>query len=696
MKVRSTSVAVPVAATLFFCASAAARAAEPGSDPASELDEILVTATLRDTRLDQLAASATVLTAEQLETGGASHFGDVLGSIPNLNWAGGTARPRYFQLRGIGELEQYQGAPNPSVGFLIDDIDFSGVAMPATLFDVERVEVLRGPQGTAYGANALAGLVNLVSRAPVRGFQARAEGEVGTYGARSGGLMLNDSLGDTGAWRVAAHAFRGDGFRDNAFLGRDDTNGFDEAFVRGRVRLEPSERLEVNLTALYSDIDDGYDAWSIDNSRVTQSDKPGRDAQKTKAASARIDYETANGIAVRSISSFADSDIGYSFDGDWGNDAFWGVNAPYDYFQEIARRRRTWSQLVKLGTSPTDAIGWTVGAYALRLTETNSLTDYANGEVFDPALSDYAATNLALFAQLDRDLGRWSLSAGLRGEQRKATYDDNSPLHYEPRDRMLGGHVSATLHLDALRDVYFSINRGYKAGGFNMGSDVPVDRRLYDPEYLLNFETGVALRSADGRADLRASVFYMRRTEQQVNTSYQSDPNDPLTFVQLTDNAARGENYGAELQAGWRPVEALRLSATLGLLEARFIDYQVDGEDLAGKAQPHAPGYQYGVNAEWRFARGFYARGEVNGVDAFAFSASAGNDQRSTAYRLVNLTLGYRGERWSASVWGRNVFDETYYPRGFYFGNEPPDFADKRYLLNGDPRRFGLTVAVDF
>ena len=78
---------------------------------------------------------------------GLQHFGDVLGLVPNLNWSAGTSRPRYFQLRGIGELEQFQGAPNSSVGFLIDDIDFSGIGMPATLFDVSQVEVLRGSAG---------------------------------------------------------------------------------------------------------------------------------------------------------------------------------------------------------------------------------------------------------------------------------------------------------------------------------------------------------------------------------------------------------------------------------------------------------------------------------------------------------------------------------------------------------------------
>ena len=117
-----------------------------------------------------------MLDAHTLEMAGVQHFQDVLGLVPNLNWSAGTSRPRFFQLRGIGELSQWQGAPNPSVGFLIDGIDFSGVGMPATLSDVERIEVLRGPQGTAYGANALAGLIAVNTRAR-RSTRARNERE---------------------------------------------------------------------------------------------------------------------------------------------------------------------------------------------------------------------------------------------------------------------------------------------------------------------------------------------------------------------------------------------------------------------------------------------------------------------------------------------------------------------------------------
>ena len=148
--------------------------AAPGFDSA-QLDEIIVTATLKPLPESELPGSVSVLNSNALHDAGQQNFEDVLALVPNLNWAGDTSLPRYFQIRGIGELQQYQGAPNPSVGFLIDDIDFSGLGMAATLFDVDHIEVLHGPQGTLYGANALAGLIYVKSAAPsIRDGRSRA------------------------------------------------------------------------------------------------------------------------------------------------------------------------------------------------------------------------------------------------------------------------------------------------------------------------------------------------------------------------------------------------------------------------------------------------------------------------------------------------------------------------------------------
>src|SRR5688572_16987534 len=179
------------------------------SAPEAVLEEVIVTGTLRAQPLSDVAASVTVLDAATLRDAGQQHFQDVLALVPNLNWAGGTSRPRYFQIRGIGEREQYEGAPNPSVGFLIDDIDFSALGMPASLFDVGQIEVLRGPQGTQYGANALAGLIVVRGNdpQPEPGYTLEAGG--GSFGQRSfGASATGPATALNSAWRVAVHKYQ--------------------------------------------------------------------------------------------------------------------------------------------------------------------------------------------------------------------------------------------------------------------------------------------------------------------------------------------------------------------------------------------------------------------------------------------------------------------------------------------------------
>ena len=175
---------------LAWSAGACSPAAWADTGSPSALEEVVVTATLRAAPALEVPTSVTVLDAATLKDAGQQAFEDVLALVPNLNWAGDTSRPRYFQLRGIGELEQYQGAPNPSVGFLIDDIDFSGLGMAATMFDIDQVEVLRGPQATRYGANALAGLIYVTSAAPEDHFDSRIEVGAGDYNTQTYGAVI--------------------------------------------------------------------------------------------------------------------------------------------------------------------------------------------------------------------------------------------------------------------------------------------------------------------------------------------------------------------------------------------------------------------------------------------------------------------------------------------------------------------------
>ena len=219
---------------------------------------------------------------------------------------------------------------------------------------------------------------------------------------------------------------------------------------------------------------------------------------------------------------------------------------------------------------------------------------------------------------------------------------------------------------------------------------MPDDRREFEPEYLWNLETGLRHASADGTLSGELAVFYMWRESQQVATSFQLDPGDPLSYVFFTDNAARGRNFGLEASVAWRPHEAVTLGATLGLLHSEYLDYRYGDRDLDGREQAHAPGYQYSLSAEWNAGRGWMARADVTGSDDFYFDAS--HDQKSQPYALVNLKAGYAADRWAVYAWARNVFDERFAVRGFYFGLEPPDFANQLYVQQGDPRRIGVTV----
>ena len=155
-----------------------------------EIEEIVVKGTWRQAELKDSDGSVVILDQELLKSQPIKHFEQLSFLIPNLNFAGSDSRPRYFQIRGIGERSGYEGTPNSSVGFIIDDIDFSGQGGIANAFDLEQIEVYRGPQGSRMGANALAGLIYIKSKDPTDVFEGNSEVNFGSYGITSLGLAF--------------------------------------------------------------------------------------------------------------------------------------------------------------------------------------------------------------------------------------------------------------------------------------------------------------------------------------------------------------------------------------------------------------------------------------------------------------------------------------------------------------------------
>jgi iron complex outermembrane recepter protein len=699
-------------AALAVLATAASHAAL--AQPESP-EEIVVTADFRESRIDELPGSVTVLDREQLRATTQQHFEEAIRSVPNLNLSGEGSRARYFQLRGVGELEQYEGAPNPSIGFIVDDIDFSGLGSVGTLFDIDRVEVLRGPQGTRYGANALGGLVYMRSQAPSTKLSADVEATAGSDGTDALGAAFGGPIGDTLGFRTSLQTYQNNGFRDNVFLGRDDTYGRDELTARGKLGWSPSDDVQVDFTGLYVDIDNGYDAWAIDNGFTTYSDHPGRDAQKSTAGSVRVSAALAR-VDLVSITSLADTDAVFSFDADWGNAAYWAPYV-YDYVSANDRERRTASEELRVLSKPGAIAGgrgdWLAGVYVLDLDEGND--QRTNGVYDDPfcgpacslvadtaVRSDYGATNVALFGQVALALNdRLGLTVGLRFEQRSADYSDTSLSAFSPDDDMAGGELALDWRLAERTSAYVRLARGYKAGGFNVslaGVDFgAIDNEAlspanieFDAETMTSVEAGLRTTSADGRLHADLGVFVARRDDQQVKVPFQLRLGDPSSFLFVTANSELGRNRGVEATVEWQATQRLTLSAAVGLLRAEIEQFSLF-PTLAGREQAHAPRYTYSLGAAYATPSGWSARLDLSGMDEFFFDY--GHDQVSEPYGLANLSLGRTWDSWSVKLWARNLFDEDYRVRGFYFGNEPPDFPPTLYTRLGDPRHYGITVS---
>ena len=689
-------------------------------DPSTEMEVMVVTADFRSSSLEKMPSSITVIDSQKIQDESAQHFEDLLNSIANFNWSGGSSRPKYFQIRGVGEQEQYQGAPNSSVGYIIDDIDLSGIGMVSSMYDLQQVEVLRGPQGTRYGANALAGLIYLKSNDPTDVFEHGGEVSLGDDDLRTFSGFSSGPLTDSGKllYRVSMQQHQQNGYHDNLYLGRDDTNGRDEFSGRAKLRWYATDDLQFDLTVLHADFDNGYDVWSLTNSPTqTTSDQPGVDSQRTTGAGFKATYSGAENFELTSLTSFANTDHHYSYDGDWANSEYWaskqcnddnGNLAPcqYDYFWDKTGQRKTASQEFRLSSTEqgrifAESTDWLLGVYAMNLKEDNQLYSEYNASPDEVLDSEYEATNYALFGQLDTDLGsNYALSVGLRLERRNSHYSDTNNDNFDPSETMWGGHIAVSKVLNDSHNAYVRVARGYKAGGFNMTLPVELnDKKEFSTETLYNYEIGLKSHWLAGLIDTNLALFYMDRQDQQVAAS-QQDPDKPQRFILFTENAGSSNNYGAELDATWYATDNLQVYSSLGWLETAYGDYQYQDKygtevDLTGRDLAHSPHLTYSLGGTYRANSGWFANLNLSGKSEFYYSDS--NESRSEPYTIVNARVGYEASAWSAYLWGRNLFNEEYGVRGFYFGNEPDNgWAEKQYIRYGDPRQIGVTFNVKF
>lgn len=663
---------------------------------AETLPEIVVTADLRQDTTMEVASSVTVVTEAVIKSRAAQHFEDIILAIPNVNYASGSNRARFFQIRGIGERSQFANPINPSVGFLIDDVDFSGAGTIATLMDVKQVEVLRGPQGTRYGANALAGLINVTTNDPTDEFSATIKMSAAQYNTETYGLVVNGVLSENLQARLVIESHESDGYIENDFLDRDDTNGRDELTIRGKLAWQVNDDWDIGLTVARVDIDNGYDAFSLDNVRHTLSDEPGYDIQESTYISLKSTHRFET-FTLEALINTADSDLDYGYDEDWTYTGIhpWGYTSTDNYLRE----RATLSAELRFVSNDDSRIfaestDWVTGLYLLQSDESlQRQYTYLENDFY----SDYDFDTVAIFAQLDTQLSEsLTLSMGLRFEERDTTYDDSEGVRFSPDDSLWGGRVALEYMFSDRTLTYASVSRGYKAGGFNIDGSLAADLRTFDEEYLIEYELGLKAFLADGSVQLQVALFYDDRRDQQVKSSLVRPREDGMgtEFIDYIGNAAEGTNKGLEVDLNWSLSEHFWLTANMGWLDAGFDKFINEfGEDLSGRDQAHAPGYTFNVSLY--FEQGpWFASISTDGKDEFYFSDR--HAVKSNSFVLYNGSVGYQAERFKVTLWGRNLGDEDYYVRAFgSFGNDPRKFyVTEPYYQFGEPRVSGVTLEV--
>ena len=474
-----------------------------------------------------------------------------------------------------------------------------------------------------------------------------------------------------------------------------------------------------------ADIDNGYDAFSLNNTRKTTSDQPGSDTQDTLAASITALWNTHQSYDVEAVFSFIDTDTIYSYDEDWSFvGEFDAGTFPYSSADRYERDRNNQSIDIRLVSKVdqkilNDRSDWVLGIYFRSEEETlnRSRSENLLPQVGGDFTNQYDTDNYALYGQLTTALNdQWSLITGLRIEQRDADYSDSRNISQNTSDTYFGGRLTLEYQLNDDSLLYGLISRGYKADGVNaqiisaaaLNPSIQENIFFFDAETLINYEIGAKTRLLDNTLQIQVAAFYQDRKNAQIKQSI-FDSSD-LSFDDYLDNT-KADTLGVEIEALYLITDQLSVYASLGFLEAELVDFlslshvdartlgdgnsiSLDGRDIA-----HAPNYQFTLGGEYQFNSQWSLGIDIEGKDEFYFSNS--HNEKSESYELLHANLSYTADQWTVSIWGRNLTDEDIETRGFYFsnefGNNPSNgYAPETYTQFGEPRVMGVSASYEW
>jgi iron complex outermembrane receptor protein len=713
-------------------AAAAAQAQQAPAAREGGLEEIIVTAQKQEENIQTVPFSVTAVTGQSLERFQYNDLKDLNGTIPNVEFTQITNVSLNLapSIRGIGITNNPDPYTGTEVAVVID-----GVVQGTRLlglsdqFDVERIEVLRGPQGTLFGANTLGGVVNIITRQPTGELGAYGTASIGNYSLFNVAAGLNFPLvDDVLAGKISISHRERDGFYTNIPDG-SDLMWVDSTKARGYLLFTPNEGLKATLTVGADRIRNGADVaanissegevfWrpGIDTGvhRDLYTDSPHINDADLELYSLNVDWDSPFG-QITSITNYTTFDAFNIQDVDELPEFLLNAGRDLKSYQ--------WSEELRSAFQPTESINAIVGLFYMKLhhdINTITLIDGLAPGVFTEQHVRSDEKTMAAFGQVYWDMtDKWRLGLGLRMTQIDIDLSSENVTHflegmhpYHYKENLAnsavvggfvangdetwtepGGKVSLDYHVNDDVMLYAYYARGFKSGGFNGRITDPLDIGPYDPEFIDSYEVGMRSDWLNKRLRANVAVFYNQWDDMQVPQSvFRGDPPQASSTIL---NAASATTKGAELELEAAPTDAFTLRATVGYLDAAYDEFDDAGVDFSGRPTPYSPEWTGSLTATYDFS-----------AEAGAFTPSVQwtyTDERWAAftqfpaehldsYSVVNANLNFKPNNgnWSVALWATNLLDEDYVISSL---TVPPLFS---FASFGAPRQYGVDVKFDF
>ncbi|WP_147820756.1 TonB-dependent receptor [Salidesulfovibrio onnuriiensis] len=678
--------------TFTLCALSPAMA---GEDEASDngtktvtMDAVTVTATKRDGTLKDFPGNISVMDEMFMETRGVNNLSDLTRFAPNV-YVKDTSSGGSIICRGISTIDTSLFSP---MGLYVDDVAYPmGYMTNQDLFDVERVEILRGPQATLYGRNSESGVINIVREKPDNDQHNKVLLEAGNYhtarlGASTSGPITDDLL----FYRLSLQGYTTHGYNENTLTGDDDVNGKKTLNGEGALRWTPTDDWDITLNVDGAARDMGISSLryaegpnSTDRFKVT-SNESDKAYEKELGQSARVKYSWPS-VDLTSITSHRTFDREHHLDSDRTSTALG--------YSDLDTDMDSWSQEFRLNSTDKGALSWLAGFYGryeaidagIDFTHVNPLlTSKRSGDSEDLG---YAGFGQATYEIVDGLRLTGGMRLDVSHNSGKQTYTPNTgPVSYEKDVDATEWLPMVSLAYDFTNNVtaYTTVSRGFLAGGFNFYSATSEDSFAYDAEHTMNYEVGVKTNWLNNTLRLNATAFYADITDKQVREEIAGAGLGVWKFT----NAAEAHTQGVELEGQYNPIPELQLTAGFGYADSKVDEWETTSGgtpvDYSGNRLPWAPEYTYNLGVQYNHQSGIFALADLLGTGEQYFDAA--NELKQDGYRTVNLRTGYQTEEIEFSLWCENLFDEAYTVKQVKNG------AGLAMVEDGAPRTFGFTL----